>query len=297
MNITLNNDCNKLIIADEHIADFIEHPSNYEGATISTDINCCSNSTECNITIEHLHTYCVDLSLSDYYFTIDEIMVDNGNGTPINILSTPFSFLGNVSCNNTDYSPVLTAIVNGYAVTFNQTVIAYTNYDIVNNRCYVCVKAENPQEQINTPISIHGISKEGLQFIRYFIENTIITYSDCVSENPEDKTWELSSEGLYSLDIFQDGVYTITITIHPVSGEDIVIKNCYTILCEHKCIIASKIKELKELNPDKAIKLYLIYTALLNGNNCKCDCSKLCEMYEYLLTLLGEINNFNCDEC
>ena len=299
MTINSNSDCSKLTLEDSNIQDFITNPQNYDGATISTTINCCDNATECTITVDHSSIFCARINISKTEDTyIDELNVNDNSGGTINILSSSVVLPLGYSCNDTDLSALIAAIESGYNTNFSQAVVAYSSYDVSTGYCYICIKPHKEGDTINSPYTILGSTKSDLNFIHSFIENVTVTYSDCVSENDTDNTWELNPQGYYSLDTFQDGIYAVTITLTPIDGgENIVVTNCYSVLCNHKCTIADKIEELKSTNPDDAIKLYLVYTALINGSNCSCDCSKLCEMYEYLLILLGEINNFSCDEC
>ena len=79
------------------------------------------------------------------------------------------------------------------------------------------------------------------------------------------------------------GIYNISIDSDCEIGH-VTENSCIAIIDALKC-------DIFKLGEDKFYPAYMMYTALDNLADCYCDCTKMCEMYKYLLEVLGKINS------
>jgi hypothetical protein len=98
------------------------------------------------------------------------------------------------------------------------------------------------------------------------------------------------SPQVMGLDAFTDGIYTIKITLTEPNGAYEEETSCFFMDCTIKCKVAEK---LSTLTTDSLV--HIMYQALLDANNCACQCEEMCKLYEKLLVELGIVSlTSNC---
>jgi len=106
----------------------------------------------------------------------------------------------------------------------------------------------------------------------------------------------------FSLSVFTDSVYKFSIKFSLTDAGYTLIENCAFVDITFKCKVAAYLKDIIEENADLSDNekvstiIHLMHYSLVNGSNCGCNCSQMCEVFTELKKLLDNIQpeNTNC---
>lgn len=117
----------------------------------------------------------------------------------------------------------------------------------------------------------------------------------------------LGSDGLYltpkffNLDSIIDGIYKITLKYNKADNSYVEETNCSFVDITIKCKVANSLNLLLQESNDSNLEklgstIHLLHYALVNGSNCGCNCTELCQCYAALIDLLNNVpQTDNCD--
>lgn len=106
----------------------------------------------------------------------------------------------------------------------------------------------------------------------------------------------------FNLAIFVDDVYKLTLRFTLGTSGYTLIENCIFIDITYKCKVAAYLKNILEENTNLADEekvstiIHILHYSLINGSNCGCNCTQLCEVFTELKKLLDNTKpeNINC---
>lgn len=297
----INNDYIKL--SSDFITNLLQNTSEYTSLKIDATINCCEdvkfskeidfekkNSATCTV-CNNNYVWQVDLTnIASLNKTIKGIYVKNiVTGVEYNILSTPFDFTyfntncPNGSCTIEDLSPHYENIFeNIFDTWFNDnTYWINTTAGFCGNTLTVC--------------------KFSLNFIPTYIEYGDNTYSkkEFFTFNTNEESFIVNENlhitpSFFDMENFMDGIYKFKIRLTKQNGSWIEEKMCFFMDINTKCKVSRKIESIIE-DDIEGNNIHMAHYALVNASNCGCNCNELCELYKYLLNLLGESKDKNTD--
>jgi hypothetical protein len=109
-------------------------------------------------------------------------------------------------------------------------------------------------------------------------------YSDTIVEGDVDETgtFTLDLSTIYGTTELSEGIYSFVLKIVPSSGNDIFEFGCLFVDKTLKCRIADLIANCE----DNYLKLMEKWVVLTEAQNCNCDCSSLCTIYNSIINEL-----------
>lgn len=259
MKLTRNE--NTIIVSD--------YGSGCDSLYLSIKLNCCDDSEKtCTFYKEYKCSWVFQFQ-KDAYTTIDYLNDDIGN----NILSSTYAVHPDI-WNTNDYAAFVQDIEEdtGLSVEMNSDdeylyLILTTGW--VTKDC---------AGTYNYTLGLSNDNSNTSLLANKTYETRLNEDCDWVSFDDNDNiVIEAQNEGIYSISV----TCTIDKTKDTQSG-------CIALIDSLKCEIVND--AIKEQNKTSFVEL-TIYDALVNADGCVCSCDKMCEMYQYLLELLGKLNS------
>jgi hypothetical protein len=300
----INNDYIK--ISSDFITDLLQNIPDYASLKIESIINCCDdtifikdidfekkNSTTCSV-CNNNYVWQVDLTdIASLNRTIKGIYVKNiVTGVEYNILTTPFDFTyfntncPNGSCDIESLFPYYDNIFENIFDTWfnNNTYWINTTAGFCGNTLNVC---KFPLNFIPTSIEYGDNTYSKKEFFTFNTTEDSFIVNESLHITPS----------FFEMENFMDGVYKFKVRITKQNGSWIEEENCFFMDVNTKCKVSRKIEDIIDKDVE-ANNIHMAHYALINASNCGCNCKELCELYKYLLKILGEQNNTNTDcEC
>lgn len=137
--------------------------------------------------------------------------------------------------------------------------------------------------------------------------NTVIPYDTTEILNVNSQVYIIGNilyirPTFFGSSVFVDNIYKFSIKFTLEGGGYTLIENCIFIDITYKCKVAAYLKNIIEENADVndnekiSTIIHLLHYSLVNGSNCGCNCSQLCEVFNELKLLLlnTKPENTNC---
>lgn len=277
--VLTNLSCTSISAKSQYIADIIANPDNYTQVNISLQKNCCSVGYTAAPLINFVPSdnpqkITLQLGVGLVIQTITVQNLSTGSFYIINIVSDELT-----ACS--DMTGVL-ASLNSYMTTnftsgddFTATCDDSTSvmqYTLASNSGKFVVYSLNYTIPSSTQQqTIYFTNLTG--FSAFFSSTGIIIQSQWVNKN-----------------LFDDGLYSVTITIVQINGTTIVESGCIFINCNTQCRLANALPIATD--EDAQVMVYYYY-GLTFTQSCMCDCTFLCKMYESLDTMLNNYSPSN----
>lgn len=105
----------------------------------------------------------------------------------------------------------------------------------------------------------------------------------------------------FGMSAYTDNVYKFSIKFTLTAGGYTVIENCAFIDITFKCKVAGYLENILKESCDVTDTekvgtiIHILHYSLINGSNCGCNCSELCQVFTELEKLLDTTNPENTD--
>jgi hypothetical protein len=290
---------NYIKIHSDAIQEVIDNPSSYSSMQISANINCCTNN--CNdlistatILLPSGAGWQLDLSTAvGLDETIRQLYLQNIiTGKKFQVLTTSIA-LSYVSTNcAANASCTLQTFSSHFAPLFKSQIDTWFSSQSISSNVTITFSG-NTLIVSNLPVNFIGFSgKYGATSDVYvealFGSSTISTRAFLGSDGLYIKP------GMFSSNVFRDGIYSLTVKSIKASGGFVEENNCAFIDITTKCRVAAtlnRIKEEADLKEEQVSTLiHILHYALVNGSNCICNCVELCKVYAELQDLIKNID-------
>lgn len=98
--------------------------------------------------------------------------------------------------------------------------------------------------------------------------------------------------GLLSNEDLKDGVYHFKIKLYKPNDTFVFEEMCAFIDVTYKCKVSAFLKDLLDKSEDGvcATNVHVLHYALVNGSNCGCNCTDMCDVFKELTKLIKPIN-------
>ena len=294
-----------VVLTSELITHFAQNIGDYSKLKVSGKINCgaCDNPEEAELEYPTADRFIANLDvpvkLSE---TITKLILYNtSTGIYSNAIVTPInlsSIVDNCNSNNctlqteaanfTSFKTQIDAWFLTQGITSNVSVSFEDNFIIVSGipAPYIFTSIEYGAEEISLP-AFYGNE-----------DNNVILVGDKI----------LVAAPYFGIEEYVDGIYTFSVRIEkdtPTLSWTIE-SNCFFFDVTFKCKVASTLNKLKEELADSntervATTIHIMHYALVNGSNCGCNCSDLCnvfiELYALLTDTIGDNYNNQTSNC
>lgn len=106
----------------------------------------------------------------------------------------------------------------------------------------------------------------------------------------------------FGLSAFTDGVYNFSVKRFEDNAGTVLESNCLFVDITYKCKVATLLKCIIEENKKKdteklSTTIHILHYALVNGSNCGCNCTEMCEVFRELTTLLANVDPQITNDC
>lgn len=110
----------------------------------------------------------------------------------------------------------------------------------------------------------------------------------------------IKSQYFDSQSAFMDGIYNISLKFNTTTGY-VKIHTCYfvdvTIKCKVGSLLQNIIKENESNTEPVSTIAHTLHYSLVNGSNCGCNCTEMCDVFNALLDLLENVDTKLVNDC
>ena len=257
----------------------------YTSFTISSTINCCTDNTVTQSLNEEEISAGSSWNLQfpqDSSSNITGLYFANlYNGLEFNALEGYSLPLANYSCSTGSITDLFPIVQLWFTTNFGVTVTQSYTYDAITGECVYTI-ADLPPSLAPMYLQLENTNIFSNVYFSYYPLNNAFFSGSTLYLTPE----------FYGGLVFNDGVYSVTLTFITADGKVITETTCFFFDCKTGCEVSTKIKELEEAsNPKNATNIFLLHYTLTEGSNCGCNCEELCEIFRKLC------NNLNSTSC
>lgn len=205
----------------------------------------------------------------------NEVIADDLWGNDSDVINY---FSGSLGYTDEYYSYTLKHIIYD---SVNKVIDFYRETTIVNEYFIPYAIGVEDSFGVEQEVLIHNRAIEGKNTLYFDLESMYLAPKD-----PNQLT-------------FEDGVYQVSIKLFDDDNSFYAKTICGFIDCKTKCLVAQYLSdtldEMKDNEEGPYTTLHMAHYALTNASSCNCDCEALCEMYQYVLDILSNTTNSNCN--
>lgn len=106
----------------------------------------------------------------------------------------------------------------------------------------------------------------------------------------------------FGLTAFIDGIYNFSVKRFEDEQGTVTEDNCLFVDLTYKCKVATLLKCIIEENKKQSTEkistvIHVLHYSLVNGSNCGCNCTEMCEIFRELTTLLANVDPQITNDC
>lgn len=306
MTITKFSDKYLKIISD-YIQDAITNPEDYDSIEVTGNINCCASNCgnqEASYIIPVLNNnkWVIDLTEAVYLnSTLQKINVQSLSAlNTVNALTTPIE-LSYVEDNCSESTLCTLETFSSYFTSLFKTELDnfFTSIGLTTNVTVTISGNEVIFEDFPAGWGLFNVEHGNEE------PYTLIPFG----YNELGSQAFLGTDGLYvpstffSMEEYENGIYHFGVKIYKADGASFIYEeNCAFIDIDIKCKVAALLNKIvKEANNTTDEKVstvaHMLHYGLVNGSNCGCNCSQMCEVYRELISIINSADPSIYTDC